>query len=362
MKRVICFILVLLMLTPVALAAEDKMVFRLESASGQVGDTVTVTGLVENAPVCASFRVILTYDSTVLEPVEAKKLECSGLFMKNTAYTYQGKPAINVLSADANKSLEGNMKLFSVTFKIIAESPESNGSPITVAHHEFFDPSTPKPQSVYPVIEEGRIYVGDDQPGASSTPDDTTGSTTTPDDTTTGDTTTDNTTQNDTVTGDTTTDNTTPDDTTTGGETADGESEEPSTETEEATKKPTGSWITDPETEDIYHVDEDGNTTVFEPEYSETPEPGKVTDVVLKDKETGEEVGSIKVEGKEDGTFEVIEQDVPSLEKDDPDTGDNTGKKPISIWVWIGVGGGVVLVAAAVAAWYFLLYRKKVQD
>ncbi len=203
MKRILCFIMILLLLTPAAFAAEDKMTFRVESASGKVGDTVTVTGLVENAPVCASFRVILTYDNTVLEPVSAAKLECGGLFMSNVKYTYQGKAAVNVLSADANKSLEGNMKLFSVTFKIIAESPESNGSPLTVAHQEFFDPSTPKPQQVHPVVEPGRIFVGDDKPGE----DNNAGGDTTPDGGTTPD--------NDTPVDGTTPDNDTPVDGTT---------------------------------------------------------------------------------------------------------------------------------------------------
>lgn len=411
MKRLLCFILVLLLLIPSAMADEQKMTFRLEDAKGNVGDTVTVIGSVENAPACASFRVIFTYDNKVLKPEKVKKLDCGGLFMSNTSFVYQGKSAINVLSADSKKSFEGNVQLFSITFTILAESPETDGSPLTLVHKEFFDPSTPKPLPIQPNVEIGCVYVGDDKPAApdagndGSSSEGNTGSnegSTTPSNP-------DNTDKNE---GSTTPSNpgsnegsTTPsnpgsstEDGSTGsagdGDTsvsnptdtpADGTTDQPENDTpvdgtpeiapgdqegvtapetekdpagdpqpEEEDKTPTGSWIVDPETEDIYHITEEGEETVFEPEYVEKPEPGKVTEVILKDKETGKEAGSIKVEGNEDGSFEVIEQDVPSLREPSNQTGNASKGK---IWVWVGIGGGA-LALAGIALWAFFAYRK----
>ncbi len=411
MKRLLCFILVLLLLVPSAMADEQKMTFRLEDAKGNVGDTVTVIGSVENAPACASFRVIFTYDNKVLKPEKVKKLDCGGLFMSNTSFVYQGKSAINVLSADSKKSFEGNVQLFSITFTILAESPETDGSPLTLVHKEFFDPSTPKPLPIQPNVEIGCVYVGDDKPAApdagndGSSSEGNTGSnegSTTPSNP-------DNTDKNE---GSTTPSNpgsnegsTTPsnpgsstEDGSTGsagdGDTsvsnptdtpADGTTDQPENDTpvdgtpeiapgdqegvtapetekdpagdpqpEEEDKTPTGSWIVDPETEDIYHITEEGEETVFEPEYVEKPEPGKVTEVILKDKETGKEAGSIKVEGNEDGSFEVIEQDVPSLREPSGKT-DNAPKG--KIWLWVGIGGGA-LALAGIALWAFFAYRK----
>ena len=74
MKRILSILLALLLLMPAAYADEEKMTFHLEGARGEVGDTVTVVGSVKNAPVCASFRVIMTYDEDVLEVVEGKKI------------------------------------------------------------------------------------------------------------------------------------------------------------------------------------------------------------------------------------------------------------------------------------------------
>ena len=402
MKRIICVILMFLLLTPAAFAAEQKMTFRMESVRGNVGDTVTVTGEVVNAPVCASFRVVLLYDSTVLEPVSASKVDCKGLFMSNVNYKYQNKPAVNVLAADANKIFEGNTKLFTVKFKIIADTPENYGTPIEVVHQEFFDPSVPKPQPVTPVIEPCRIFVGDDQTeppkteenkpegdtapegdtsgGATAPEGDTSGSATAPEGDTSGGAT--------APEGDTSGGATAPEGDTSGGATApegdpsggatapEGDTSggtsapegdtapETQTKPEDSTdstvpdKKPTGSWIVDPETDDYYHVDEQGNSIVFQPDYTEKPAPGTVTDVTLTDKETGEEAGSIKVEVQENGQIEVLEQDIPSLEKEEAETDGEKTKAGFPVWGWFIIGGVVVLAGAA-AAWYFLIFREK---
>lgn len=376
MKRIFCFILIFLLLIPSALADEQKMVFRLEEAKGNVGDTVTMNAVVEKAPTCASFRVIFTYDQEVLQPVSVKKEACGGLFMSNVNYTHQGKAAINVLAAHANKSFEGDATLFTVTFKILKESPETTGSPIKLAHQEFFDPSTPKPQPITPTVQMGVVFVGDDKP-ADPTPEAPDSGNTNPTDpapeapaptpdpapdtpVTNPDPTPDTPVTNPDVTPDAPSDAPAPETPT--------NPEAPSTNED---KKPTGSWIPDKDTDDLYHVDEQGNSTVFQPEYSEKPEPGKVTDVILKDKETGKEVGSLKVEGNEDGSFDVIEQDVPSLNKpeeapalpESDTSAENEVEEPgvnpdgISIWVWVGIGAGT-LALAGIAIWVFYTYRK----
>ena len=143
MKRFICFFLILILLIPTAIAQEAPFSFSISSAVGQVGDTVTVIGSVKNAPVCASYRVYFTYDTAVLKPVEGKNIGAGGLSTVNINASYQNTPAICALAADASKVLEGDMELFSVTFKIIGE-PQNGVSPLTLRHYEFFD-ATPSP-------------------------------------------------------------------------------------------------------------------------------------------------------------------------------------------------------------------------
>ena len=74
MKRLICFFLCLLLVIPVASAeqTEDPFVLHITTSFGEVGEELVVKGVVENAPNCASYRVIFTYDPTLLEPVSAR--------------------------------------------------------------------------------------------------------------------------------------------------------------------------------------------------------------------------------------------------------------------------------------------------
>ena len=88
-------------------ADEGDMVFTKSSITdAKVGDTVTVTASVKNARICASFRVIFTYDDTVLKVESGKKADAKGLFMINTKAEHEGKKAVNALAADASKALE----------------------------------------------------------------------------------------------------------------------------------------------------------------------------------------------------------------------------------------------------------------
>lgn len=348
MKRILCLILTLLLLVPAAYADETDMVFRLDSPTGQVGDTVTVVGSVQNAPKCASFRIIFTYDDTVLEVVSGKKEKAKGLFMINTDTEYQGKAAVNALAADASKALEGDMDLFSVTFKIIGETNGNGGTPLEVVTEEFF---TNELAQIHPTIEAGRVYVGSDVPGGSEeepeTPDtdtdpDTNGDTpsTTPD--TNGD-------QTDGESNTTTPDNSDP----SGDSSADTPAATTPEDSKTEDKTPTGSWLVGEEMDEVVHMQENGDATTYLPEFVETPEVGKVTDVILKDKDTQEEVGSIKVEKQEDGSLEVVEQDLPAADEDE--------KSGVPGWVWTVIGVAVV-AAAAIAVGTVLVVRKKKEE
>ena len=63
MKKLICFILCVLMLIPTVSAA-GEMELLVSQVSGKVGDTITIVGQVTNAPSCSSYRVIMTYGHT----------------------------------------------------------------------------------------------------------------------------------------------------------------------------------------------------------------------------------------------------------------------------------------------------------
>lgn len=381
MKRIICLILALLLLVPAAYADEaSDMVFHMESVTGEVGDTVTVMASVKNAPKCASFRIIFTYDDTVLQVVSGQKEKAAGLFMINTNTEHDGKAAVNALAADASKVLEGDMDLFSVKFKIIAETESDAGTLLEVVTEEFF---TEDLKQIHPTIEQARISVSSDATGGNegdpnpdngtATPDNSGDNNTegNPSSTPNGDTTGGNSsnTNGDTTgttsgsttgttsgsTTGTTSGNTNGDSnaTTSGGTSGSNQADTPASTTPETDntkdKTPTGSWLVDEENEEVVHVQENGDYTTYVPEFTETPEVGKVTDVILKDEETGEEVGSIKVEKQEDGAIEVVEQDLLSAGE--------AKKSGVPGWVWVVIG--VVAVAAAAAVVLVVVTRKK---
>ena len=155
MKRIICFVLILMLLIPPVTAEEAPFSFTVSNGVGQVGETVTVIGSVKNAPACASYRVFLTYDTAVLEPVEGKNIGAGGLAMVNIHSTYQEAPAVCALAADSSKSFEGDLELFSVTFKVLS-APEGGVSPLVLGHYEFFD-ATPAPV-VPEFVSVGAVY------------------------------------------------------------------------------------------------------------------------------------------------------------------------------------------------------------
>ena len=341
MKRILCLILALLLLTPAAFADED-LTFTMSSVSGKVGDTVAVVASVKNAPVCASYQVIFTYDDTVLEVVKGENVNSDGIFMINTDTSNGGKKAVNALAADADKVLEGDTDLFKVTFKIIGKPANEKGTLLEMGKNEFIE--TTKLKQLYPTVEPCRITVTDDT-AAEPLPDDEPPVFDDDPDTDEKPDTDDEPESDETPS--------TGNDATTGAKpnTGTGSNAETAPETNENTgatdsakpekddKKPTGSWVVDENNDEIHHVTEDGDATVYHPEYTEKPEEGKVTEIILKDEE-GKDAGSIKVEKQEDGTLEVVEQDL------------STDKNGFPGWGWavcmiaaVVIAGGAVVLA-----------------
>lgn len=165
MKRLICFFLCLLLVIPVASAeqTEAPFVLHITTSFGEIGEELVVKGVVENAPNCASYRVIFTYDPTLLEPVSAKNVDPKGMGIANCKSRWpqsdpNGVPAVNCLAADANFSVGGDMTLFQVTFKVLA--PAKNGStPLTLRHYEFFDNTVGHPAPQVPdTVRVGSVY------------------------------------------------------------------------------------------------------------------------------------------------------------------------------------------------------------
>ncbi len=366
MKRILCIILAVLLLIPSAYAAGENMTLTISQVQGEVGDTVTITGQVTNAPACTSFRVILTYDSACLKITGGSiGPKIKGGYINTTA-SFGGKKAISALSADANKSFEGNVVLFTLTAEIVGTPASGDSTALTIAHYEFFDtsanlqkvtPATVTDGSLtYPSLKQpaggGNDNTGsgdNNNPGAGDNNNNNPGDNNTgnnnpgsgDNNTNTGDNNT-NTGDNNTNTGD---NNTGAGEGNTGSNESTGTPESPAPETDKKPsadkndKTPTGDWIV---IEDQFaHIDENGNSNLYEGEYEEPKNPGDKADVTLKD-EDGNTVGSVVIEKDEAGNLNVIEQDL-------------NNKKPV--WPW--VAGGVALVLAAAAVAVVLILKKK---
>ena len=398
MKRILCILLAILLLTP-AVFADNTMTLTLSQVEGEIGDKVTVVGKVENAPSCASYRVILTYDNTCLKPLSGKKGSgTSGQTAININAAHQGKSAIVAMAAKASQALIGNAELFILEFEIIGNPQGTNYTEIAVAYHEFFNedlarvsptvtagkvtyPSLPVPTP--PAGNEGETTTppageGNNPGGETTTPpagegNNPGGETTTPPagegnnpggETTTppaGD-------GNNSAGGETTTppaggeNNTSPDTpaapenpaapeapttpeggATTGDSNTNAPAPEKEPEKNNNYKEPEGNWIV---AGDQYaHVDNDGNGNLYQGEFKdEAPQnPGDKAEVILKDEE-GKEAGSVIVEKEEDGTLNVV--------------GEDFGKDQMPIWAWFLIGGGIVVLGAAAVVGY-LYYQKK---
>ncbi|MBR2013058.1 MAG: hypothetical protein IJ995_02455 [Clostridia bacterium] len=153
MKRIICLILALLMLTPTAFAdADPQMTYRLKGGEGKVGDVVKVVLSVENAPTCAAYDTTLMYDPAVLQPTgDYQKMYLNGMMAVNTEADVDGKKMIKIAATSVTKKgdlLEGTMDLLNVSFKIIGMPEDPKGSLIDVYDYTFSqndDDLTPVP-------------------------------------------------------------------------------------------------------------------------------------------------------------------------------------------------------------------------
>ncbi len=176
MKRLICLMLAVLLVAlmiPSAVAEED-VVLRLEGATGNVGDTVTVAVKVENAPECVSFEFRVSYDANVLK-FESGQMGEDLIFggtsggdvwdsiyggqtvVQSDGYTLGGT------REDPDVFYSGDATLFSMTFKIISETPEDFGSLLEFQQIHLGKANAQDAETVTPdLIVEDRVFVGDD--------------------------------------------------------------------------------------------------------------------------------------------------------------------------------------------------------
>ncbi|MBQ7034643.1 MAG: hypothetical protein IJN34_02780 [Clostridia bacterium] len=339
MKKIVAILLAILMLMPVAHADGENMTLRLSGASGKIGDTVTVTVSVENAPACASFQMVITYDSDALEiSGPGKKLDVGGLFYLNPNTTQGDQKAIKATSAGIGKAaLEGDMDLFSVDFKIIGKPADALASTVSVYSQTFSANDknlTPIDSIIIPpcritVVEEGQIEPpnpGNDTPadgGEEEVPpisdrpvSNDAPVTNTPDaqPSTPGD-------DDNALSGD--------------------------AEIAPAPNAPTGDWFF--QGEDVLHHFYTGEDTLYKGEY-EKDEEGKITGVTLYD-EKKNELGSLKVEEDAEGNLTVLEQDLQTDKNDKDDGKDKGGFSP---WFLLPMGAAVLIAIAGI-----ILYTKK---
>ena len=205
MKRILCVILAVLLLTPAVFASGDNMKLTISQPEGEIGDTVTIVGEVKGAPACTSYRVIMTYDDTCLKITGGKSGDTVKGGQINVETSFGDKKAISALAVDVSKSFEGDTVLFTLTGEIIGKPASGNSSPLTIAHYEFFDANVKRITLDDAAVIDGSIVypslsqIPDDNTG-STTPDDNTG-TTVPDDSTGSTTPDDNTGSEDNITG-----------------------------------------------------------------------------------------------------------------------------------------------------------------
>ena len=329
MKRIICLILAILLLTPMVAAADaaslPTITVTLSAKATKVGDTVRVTASVQNAPICASYHIIYSYDTAVLKPIEGKNINTAGIFTTNINPKDVG--TINTVAADSSKVMEGNVDLFYTDFKVIAAPASGANTPLKFTYLEFYTPefeklvnissnpcsipiiggaatTTPSEDSDAPANPEPEVVAPTNPADPTDTP------TETPSDTTAGSTT-------DTTTDTTTDGNTDPGAATVPPTQGNTESDETSKETakEEVVtlpedsegEEPTGDWVFDEEKQEVTVTDPDGNKTTYTYDVIFDPETNEQSGVVLYE-EDGEIAGTLKTDTDSDGNVQVIKQ------------------------------------------------------
>ena len=285
MKRILCIILALLLLTPTAYAEDPQMIYRLNGEAGRVGDTVKLTLSVENAPAIATFETMITYDPKVLEPTgDYQKMKMNGLVVVNTEATHEGQKVIKVAAVKVlGTFIKGNMELLNISFKIIGEPTDPLGSLVDVADFSFGQDNDGLTQVASLLMQPARIIVipTDTQEQPQEQPD---------------------------------------------------ENKKPETDTE-TDKKEDGEWFFAGDQAVEFFTDDADKSQQYTVEY-EKDEEGKTTGVILYDKDK-----------EEAGRLDVTEDEYGNLTVTDEHLKENGG---FSLWFLLPIGAAVLIAAGGV--------------
>ncbi len=287
MKRIVCLILALLMLTPTAFADTDpQMTYRLKAGEGKVGDVVKVVLSVENAPACVAYETTLTYDPAVLQPTgDYQKMYLNGLMVVNTEADVEGKKMVKVAAvAIKDPLMEGTMELLNISFKIIGMPEDPQGSVVDVYDYTFSqnDEKLTPVSSLLMVPARVRVAEG--------------GSLTEP-------------------------------------------APAPEKEEEKKEEGQGGDWYFDGDQAIEYYPDNSEESVQYDAEY-EKDKDGNTTGVILYDKEDKNEVGRLEVEEDEYGNLKVTDK---KMEEKDPSFS-LWFLLPIGAAVLIAAGGVVLAI------------------
>lgn len=287
MKRIVCLILALLMLTPTAFADTPQMTYRLKGGEGKVGDVVKVVLSVEEAPACVAYETTLTYDPAVLQPTgDYQKMHLNGLMVVNTEADIEGKKMVKVAAvAVKGNLLEGTMDLLNISFKIIGTPEDAKGSLIDVYDYTFSQDDeklTPVPTLL---LVPARVRVAE---GGTLT--------------------------------------------------------EPAPEKEEEKKEEQGGdWYFDGDQAIEYYPDNSEESVQYDAEY-EKDKDGNTTGVILYDKEDKTEAGRLEVQEDEYGNLNVTDKQM-----NDEDEGKKKDEEPsFSLWYLIPIGAAVLIAVGGV--------------
>ncbi len=289
MKRFVCLILALLMLTPTAFADTPAMTYRLKGGEGKVGDVVKVVLSVENAPACVAYETTLTYDPAVLQPTgDYQKMYLNGLMVVNTDANIEGKKMIKVAAvAVKGNLLEGTMDLLNVSFRIIGMPKDPKGSIIDVYDYTFSQNDDDLSPVSNPLLVPAQVKV----------------------------------TEGGTLT-------------------------EPAPEKEETQG---GDWYFDGDQAIEYYPDKSEESVQYDVEYEKDKE-GNTTGVILYDKEDQSEAGRLEVEEDEYGNLTVTDKQMndedEGKKKNEEPSFSLWYLLPIGAAVLIAVGGVIFAIKA----------------
>ncbi len=326
MKRILCLILALLLLTPSVYADVTDlptMTVTLSANAVKVGDTVRVTASVKDAPICASYHIIYSYDTAVLKPIEGKNLYTGGLFTINI--NPKDKGTINTVAADSKKVIEGNLPIFYTDFEVIGTPAEGSGTPLKFTKLEFYTSNLEKVVNLrsepctIPIIGTGTTQPPEKNENETENETETENkpeleTPADPDKPLPGDPELIDPAPSAPVTG-----TTTPEPENSGSTTGNTPSTEVDVEItpvmpeESEGEDPTGDWEFNEEKQEVTLSDPDGDETTYTYEPIIDPETNQQSGVVLYDKD-GNEAGKLQVEKDENGKLQVLKQFLPKAD------------------------------------------------